>query len=425
MQGTDIENETMRRVNRNIVYFFFLLFLFSSLDRTNVSFASLQMNHDLGFDPEIYGFGAGLFFFPYLMFQLPNALLLRKVGVKLWVASQLILWGIAGSGMALVEDKWSFYGLRLLIGFAEAGFAPGATWFFSQWVPKRSRAKALSILTLGIPLSFVVGGPLSAWFLSLDHVGGLAGWQWLFIGEGVPPFFLSIIAYRMLCDTPAEARWLSSEQRAWLIGQLSREREEDEKSGSIKQFRVLMGSIPFWTAAVMWLSITMGIYGMVFWLPQVIKLASGFGNVESSLLSTIPWIAAGTGMVLNARHSDRTQERIFHVAGGAVVGALGLVLSASTANIWVTMAGLTIGGLGMGAAQGVFWSVPMSFLTSAVAAAGIALINLLGNTAGVIGPNLIGWLRQTTGSFNGAIFFLSAVLLIGCITLILGRKRTA
>jgi ACS family tartrate transporter-like MFS transporter len=398
----------------------FLTFL-NSLDRVNVSFAALQMNPQLGFSPERYGFGVGLFFAGYLAFQFPHTALLRKIGARRWLFGTVLCWGLISIAMAFIQNAAQFYTLRVLLGVAEAGFAPGIIYFTSQWMPKRFRASAIAGSMLAAPLSIVFGGPLSGWLMSLDPQLGLPGWRFMFLVEGGMTLLVALIAPFYFRDEPNQARWLTPDDKTWLAAERARDAEL-EPSEETRSFRDLLGSARVWAAGGVWFSLMSGAYGIIYWLPQVIKASSNRSDLQVSMLSALPWAFLGAGMLVNAWHSDRAQERYFHIGLPALLAAGGLALGSSLPPSGVALLCLSIGAFGLGSAQGAFWALPTSFLPRAVAGAGITLINLLGNVGGLIAPPSIGWIRARTGSFNLPVLALAALMVAGAALLLVIRR---
>jgi ACS family tartrate transporter-like MFS transporter len=397
----------------------FLTFL-SSLDRVNVSFAALQMNSALGLSPERYGFGVGLFFSGYLLFQFPHTALLRRIGARRWILAAVLSWGAVATAMAGVQSAAQFYTLRVLLGVAEAGFAPGIVYYMSQWMPQRFRASAIAGSMLAIPISIVLGGPLSGWLMSLDL--RMPGWRFMFLVEGALTIVIALLTPLYFVDVPEQARWLTDEEKRWLAVERSSDARTPAHAMAPTSLRGLLASSRVWAAALVWFSLMTGAYGIIFWLPQVIKQLSDRSDLKISLLSALPWMGLGAGMLVNAWHSDRTQERYLHIAGPALLAALGLGAGASLAPGWLALLCLVVGAFGLGGAQGAFWALPTSFLERSVAASGITMINLLGSAGGLIGPPAIGWVRRLTGSFVLPIYALALLLVFGALVVLALRR---
>ncbi len=417
-----LEAATLRRVTRRLIPFMFLLYIANYLDRVNVSFAALQMNRDLGFSASAYGLGAGMFFLGYCVFQVPSNLVLARVGARRWIGAIMIVWGAIASAMMLVRGVASFYALRFLLGVVEAGFFPGMIFYLANWFPAAHRARAVARFMTAIPLSGVVGGPLSGWLLGWNGVAGLAGWQWLFVLEGLPSIVLGVVALRYLTDRPEDAAWLPVDGRAWLAERLREERANgsDRRRASLR-LALLDGVV--WRLGVLYFLIVVGLYGQGLWLPQLIKGSSHLGDLTVGLLAAAPALAAAVAMVAIAAHSDRSGERHAHVAVPLVAGAIGFAVTALAVDSpLVATAALSLAAIGFTGALGPFWALPTSFLSGAAAAGGIALINSLGNIAGFAGPYLVGVVKDATGGFAGALLAFAVLMLAGALlALWLGR----
>lgn len=408
-----LEAATLRRVTRRLIPFLFLLYIANYLDRVNVSFAALQMNRDLGFSGTAYGLGAGMFFLGYCLFQVPSNLVLERVGARRWIGSIMITWGAIASSMMLVRGVAGFYALRFLLGVVEAGFFPGMIFYLATWFPAAERARAVARFMTAIPLSGVVGGPLSGWLLGWNGVAGLAGWQWLFLLEGLPSVLLGAAALRYLTDRPADAAWLPAEGRAWLARRLELERADSAARHGLSLRQALLDGV-VWRLGLLYFLIVVGLYGQGLWLPQIIRGSSHLSDWTVGLLSAAPALAAALAMVAIAAHSDRSGERHAHVAVPLVAGALGFAGTAAVLDSpGVATAALSLAAIGFTGALGPFWALPTSFLSGAAAAGGIALINSLGNVAGFAGPYLVGVVKDATGGFAGALIAFALLMLAG------------
>jgi ACS family tartrate transporter-like MFS transporter len=401
----------------------FLTFL-NSLDRVNVSFAALQMNAALGLDPQMYGFGVGLFFFAYLTFQFPHTALLQRIGARRWIFAAVLFWGTVATAMAFIQNAAQFYALRFLLGVAESGFAPGMIYYMSQWMPRRFRAWAVAGTMLAIPVSIVFGGPLSGWLMTRDNPLGMPGWRFMFLIEGLPTIVAAFVALRYFVDRPEQARWLDGVQKGWLLRELERDRAEVEANRAPSDVRQLLRSGRVWAAAGVWFSLMSGAYGIIFWLPQMIKQLSNAGDLEVGVLSALPWVGVGSGMLINAWHSDKTQERYAHIGVPALLAAAAFVLGSNLPAGGLALACLVVGGFGLGSAQGAFWALPTSFLGGGSGAVGITLINILGSSGGLVTPPAIGWIRAQTGSFAAAVYAISGMLVVGALLLIVIRRAS-
>ena len=408
MEAPAIGVAAMAKVRRRLLPLMIVCFFIAFLDRVSVGFAALQMNEDLGFSAKIYGFGAGIFFIGYFLFEVPSNLILHRVGARLWIARIMITWGVVAAGMAFVQGTTSFYVMRFLLGVAEAGFFPGMILYISLWFPARERARATAIFILGLPISVLLGAPLSTALLSLDGIAGLHGWQLLFIIEGIPAVALGFVVLAYLTDRPSEAHWLTPAQRSWLVARLAAEEAAGKKrrltvGETLRDRKVLALAFAFLCNVV-------PIYGITMWLPLIAKGTGNLTNMQIGFITTIPYLCAAIAMVINARHSDRTGERKLHILVAALVGAAGFVLAAVSMSPLVSLLGICIGAAGIWCANTVFWTLPASYLTGAAAAAGIGLINAIGNLGGFLGPYMTGWIRDTMGGFGPAMLCLAGFL---------------
>jgi ACS family tartrate transporter-like MFS transporter len=381
------------------------------------------MQGQLHLSNEVYGLGAGLFFAGYFVFQVPSNLLLERVGARRWLSALMVAWGIISSCMIFVRSAHSFYALRFLLGVAEAGFFPGVILYIKNWFPADARARTVARFMAAAPLSGVIGGPISGALLGLHHAG-IAGWQWMFLMEGIPAVILGGLAAWVLTDRPEEARWLSDQQRAWLLDAL---RREQQQTATVTRTDVWAAFLHpgIWLLTLVYFGLTAVSYGISLWLPNLIRSLSGMSNFLIGLLSAIPYIAAAISMVLVGVHSDRTGERRWHTALPAFVGAAALVFAAQSTSVLPMIVGLTLAVLGVFSMLGPFWAMPASLLTGTAAAAAIALINSVGNLGGFFGPYIIGLVRQRTGEFKDGLLVIGAALAIGGGIVLLVRLREA
>jgi ACS family tartrate transporter-like MFS transporter len=408
-----LERATIARVTRHIIPFLFMLFVANYLDRVNVSFAALQMNRDLAFSGTAYGVGAGLFFLGYCLFQVPGNLMLQRVGAPRWIGALTITWGLVATSMMFVRSVTSFYMLRFLLGAVEAGFFPGMIHYLTRWFPARERAKAVARFMTAIPVAQIVGGPISAALLGLQGVAGLAGWQWLFLIEGLPSIALGFAVFAWLTDRPEDARWLPEEERDWLLGEM---RREAPPTGTLRGAGTLLHTPVMWWLSVQWILIVLVGYGQLLWLPQLIKGASGIGNVAVGLLSMVPPLVAGVVMVWVASHSDRTGNRRGYVAGACLVAALGFLLTAAgLKSPLLATAALSIVAIGIAASFGPFWGFATAALPAGVSASGTALISSIGSLGGLAGPIVVGLVKDATGSFEGALVSFAVLSGVGAL----------
>jgi ACS family tartrate transporter-like MFS transporter len=411
------------RVRRRLIPFMFLLYMANYLDRVNIGFAALQMNRDLGFSPEVYGLGAGIFFWGYLLFEIPSNLIMERVGARMSMARIMIVWGIVSTSMMFMRSATTWYVLRFLLGVAEAGFFPGMILYLTYWFPASERAKTVALFMTATAVAGVIGGPVSGALLELNGVFGLAGWQWLFLMEGVPSIVLGLVAFFYLTDRPERADWLTPQQRAWLIARMQADREEHDTSRRATRVAAL-ASPRVWLFSILYFCIVVCFYGVVFFLPQILRNLSGFRDVTIGFISAMPSIAAAVTMVAVGASSDRTGERHVHLAASAVVGACGLVLAAAVKQPLPALFALSIAAAGIWGTLGPFWALPTDYLQSTAAAGGIALINSVGNLGGFVGPAVVGFIVGATGSFARALLAIAGSLLVACL-LAMGLRASA
>lgn len=415
-----VEQSARRKFQRRVLAPIVLLIVLSSLDRVNISFAALQMNADLGLDAHAYGLAVGVFFVGYLLFQFPSTWVLTRIGARRWIAGCVAIWGMVAADMAFLRSPEELYVLRFLLGCAESGFAPGIVYYCSGWMPKRYRANSIAVTMLAVPASVMIGGPLCGWLMSASNPLHMPGWRWMLLMEGSATVAMGLAAYFVFVDKPGDARWLTQAEKTWIANGLTEEQTEVKARGSIG---AALTDSRAWLAAGVWCTTLIGANGMIFWLPQVIKEMSSLSPLAVGVLSALPWVGVALGMFLNSWHSDKTQERYRHLGIALAVGMLALLAaSAIPPSAWSLLL-LFVGGVGLGGAQGVFWSIPTSFFDRAAAAAGITLINLIGNIGSLAGPYTIGIIRAESGSFSAPIWFVAAVM--GAGTLLLAALRSS
>ncbi len=404
----DLEPIVIARLTRRLVPFLFVLYIVAYLDRINVGFAALQMQQQLHFNDAVYGLGAGMFFAGYFFFQVPSNLVLQRVGAKHWMAVLMVTWGLVSSSMIFVTSPRSFFIVRFLLGAAEAGFYPGVILYLKNWFPVSARARTVARFMAAAPLSGVIGGPISGALLNWHGRAGLAGWQWLFLMEGIPAILLGAVVLVYLTNRPEEAHWLTEEQRTWLLSRLHLEagNTTGRESHALVPFRT--GAI--WALAFVYFGLNTVSYGVSMWLPNLIHSVSGVSNVVIGLLSAIPYLAAVIVMIWVGLHSDRTGERRWHTAIPAFAGASALVVAAYSNSLAISIAAISVAVLGVFSMVAPFWTMPTSLLTGASVAVGIALINSVGNLGGFFGPYIIGWLRNLSGNFRAGLLVVGTVL---------------
>jgi len=404
--------------------FLFLLYIVSYLDRINVSFAILQMRGPLLLSDRVYGRAAGMFFAGYFLFQVPSNVVLEKVGVRRWITGLMVVWGVVSCSMIFIRGPVSFYVLRFLLGAAEAGFFPGMILYMKNWFPASARARAVAWFMTANPLAGAVGSPISGALLGM-HRGGLAGWQWLFILEGMPAIVLGAAVYWVLTDGPAEAKWLSEEQRGWLLGEMGRERRANAGGASSGIWDVLKNG-RIWLLSLVYFGIPACMYGVTLWLPSAIRSVSELGFFSTGMVAAVPYFLTAVTMVLVARHSDRSGERLWHTALPGLAGAAALGVAAYGWTPVLVIAGMSLGMVGAQSMTGPFWALSTSRLSAGSAAASIAVINSVGNLGGYFGPYIIGWARSDGGSFRGGLLAVGAVLAVSAgMALMVGAKRTS
>ena len=420
-----VEKRTLRRLFWRIVPFIMFLYFIAFIDRVNIGFAALSMNKDIGLSPAAYGFGAGIFFLGYFIFEVPSNLILEKVGARLWIARVMLTWGIISGAMAFVAGETSFYVLRFLLGAAEAGFFPGIILYLSYWFPQRSRASVTAIFMAAAPISVALGSPLSAALLQMDGVMGMKGWQWMFILEALPALIMAFVTFFYMTDRPAKAKWLPEDEKAWLVETMDAEVAARAEVAHSSAWRSLVDPRVL-ALALIYFGTSAGLYTLGIWAPQIIKQL-GVSTMTVGYLNMIPPIASVIAMVLWSRHSDRTNERSWHVVIACLVASSGLALAGWSTDLIGVILTLTLVNIGISSAKPPLWSMPTLFLTGPAAAAGIATINSIGNLGGFAGPAMIGWIKQTTGSYSGGLYFVSALLALSAVmTLALakwGKKK--
>jgi ACS family tartrate transporter-like MFS transporter len=408
---SELETSTIRAISWRLIPFLVLAYFFSYLDRVNLGFAALTMNAELKFSPTVFAWGAGIFFIGYFIFEVPSNLALEKFGASRWIARIMVTWGIISALMSLVSGEWSFYILRFLLGVAEAGFFPGIILYLTYWYPAEYRARFLAAFAIAVPVSTVIGAPASGLLLGLDGAMGLKGWQWLFIIEGVPSVLLGIVTWFYLTDRPERADWLTAEQKAWLASKLNAEIAAKQAAKRLTLGEAL-SSPKVIMLSLVYFGFVGSLYGMQFWLPQIVK-AFGLTNAQTGFVTAIPYVFGTIAMILWARHSDASRERVLHVGAPLLLTAFALAASSYISDPVMTMVVLTVAAIGVFCTFGVFWTLPTAWLSGTAAAGAIALINSIGNLAGFGGPYLIGWVKEATGNTSTGLLVLAVLPLIG------------
>ena len=410
----ETEARAFAKAGRRLIPFMILLYLVSFLDRVNVGFAALSMNSDLGFTATVFGWGAGIFFCGYVAFEVPSNLALEKVGARLWICRIMITWGIASAAMAFVEGPLSFFALRFLLGVAEAGFFPGMILYLTYWFPATMRARFVALFMIAVPLASVVGAPISGALLGIDGWLGFKGWQWLFVLEGLPAVLLAFAVLVFLPDRPHRASWLTKEEAAAIEARLVRDDSEAHRFQrvlwpALRDRRVLL-------LGLVYLGIVIGLYGIGFWLPQIVK-AMGYSNLDVGLIVALPYAVSAVAMVVWGRHSDAVSERVRHVVYPALLSTFGFIGAATIADGWIALICLTLAAVGIYAALAPLWATPSLFLRGTAAAGGIAMINAVGNIGGFLGPYLVGWIKDATGGYAAAMVVLGLSLAVAAVVM--------
>jgi ACS family tartrate transporter-like MFS transporter len=418
-----IESSTMRKVYGRLMPLLFAMMFFNYLDRINIGFAALDMNKELGFSPAVFGFAGSIFFFGYMLLEVPSNLLLHRLGARLWIARILLTWGAVAAATAFVFSESSFYVLRFLLGVMEAGFLPGVAVYLTKWFPVRYRARAVGGYIIAGSFSAVLGGPISTALMTYANGPlGLQGWQWMFILEGVPAMLLGLLTLRLMTERPTEAAWLTPEQQHWLMCTLEKEREA---LGADKHFSMLRvaSDIRVWSLACLFGCALVGIYGLFLWLPQIVKSLGHLSNLEVGFLSAVPPLLGVVGTLVISRSSDRTGDRKKHLAFVYGMSALAIAGSAYAPNPVTAYALLCVTGLFIYAGNPLFWSLASSFRTGAAGAATIALINTIAQFGGLVGPWSIGLVRSATGNFKLALLTIAAFLVVATVIALVMRVK--
>ncbi len=410
---SSFEAKTYRKVDLRLIPFLFLCYILAYLDRVNVGFAKLQMLKALSLSDAAFATGAGIFFIGYFIFEVPSNVALKKFGARKWIARIMISWGIVSACMIFVRGAMSFNVLRFLLGVVEAGFFPGVIFYLTLWYPSRLRSTRTAWFCAAIAVSGVIGNPISGWIMdALSGVRGLAGWQWLFLAEGIPSIVVGIWVIFYLNSSIEEAKWLTAEEKAVLARNLVTEERDKTEHRLVDAFK----SVTVWVLCVIYFTLMIGLYGIAFWLPTIVKAFGIRGYLRVGLITAIPYGVAVIGMILLSRHSDQTGERRLHYVCTASAGAAGLVLSgvfASTPVLAIIF--LSLGTLGVIGAMPLFWPLPSAFLTGTAAAAGIGIVNPVGNLGGYFGPNVPVWAKLISSDRSAALYIIAGILLIGAV----------
>ncbi len=403
-----VAQSALRKAAYRLVPLLTVAYVFNYLDRTVVGFAALTMNRDIGLTATQFGVGAGMFFVTYCLFEIPSNLALYRFGARRWIARIMITWGFVSAATAFVVGPYSFYAVRLLLGLAEAGFFADVTYYLAAWFPVQTRSRMLAWFLVGIPVSSLIGAPISGLLLQMDGIWGLSGWQWLFIMVSLPCVLMGLLVLKLLADRPQDAAWLTASERKALVGMLdaeTRERPHTTWWPAIKDIRVLI------LAAVQF-GFTLGSYGIGIWLPLMLK-EYHFSNFAVSMIAAVPYFFASAAMIAWAWHVDRTGKKIGNLVITCFLAAVGLVVSVLlTGSLAFALTGLTLALIGVTSARAIFWTIPTRFLAGAGAAGGLAFINSIGTAGGFAGPALMGWLKDVTGSFQNGLLVMAGIMLV-------------
>jgi len=423
-QDEEYGRKLIGKLRWRLLPFLFSLYVVAYLDRINVGFAALQMKGQLGFSDSVYGLGAGIFFAGYFMFQVPSNLVLERVGARRWIGTLMVMWGVISSGMFLIHSAWSFYALRFLLGVAEAGFFPGMIYYLRGWFPAEARAGVVALFMAAGPVSGIVGGPVSGALLDWGRPGGLAGWQWMFLIEGIPAILLGALAWKILANGPDEARWLEEKEKSWLRGKLAVRQPFGERASQHESEKAWYASGKVWRLALVYFGLNTCTYGVSLWLPSALKNLSGLPNLLLGVVSAVPYAVAVVAMVLVGMHSDKTGERRKHVAGCAMFGAAALLAAGVSTGLALSVAAFGLALAASSSMTGPFWAMASGALAESSAAKGIALINAIGNLGSGFGPYWIGYLRNATQGFRAGLWSVAGMLFVAGVVVVTVRAKT-
>jgi ACS family tartrate transporter-like MFS transporter len=405
-----LEQRTIAKVSWRLLPLIVVIYFVAYMDRTNVSFASLSMNKDLGFSAYVYGWGAGIFFLGYFLFEVPSNVILEKTGARIWIARIMITWGIVAAVMAFVAGPASFLTLRFLLGVAEAGFFPGMILYFTYWFPSKYRARVIAALFLAVPGANALTAIISGAVLEMDGIFGLRGWQWVFIVEAVPAILLAFAVLALMTDQPRKASWLTPEERNWLEEVLETERSSKVKAhGEFTLYQALINPTVLLLSSI-YFTIVTATYGITFFLPPILK-ALGLSDFGTGLATALPYTVGTIGMLAWSWSSDRHNERRIHFVVACLLATVGLIAVGWFSGSYWAIVAMSFAAIGIYGSKPAFWPLPSAFLTGSAAAGGIALVNSIGNLGGFVGPYAVGWIKDATGSFEAGLYFLAACAL--------------
>ncbi|MGN7043446.1 MFS transporter [Bacillus safensis] len=419
----NFEKKTIRKVTRRIIPLLFLLYIISYLDRANVGYAALEMNEALGLTSKMFGLVTGIFFIGYFLFEVPSNILMQKFGARVWITRILFTWGIISMATGFAQNATQLYIIRFLLGIAEAGLFPGIILYLTYWFRAKERASTIAMFMTAIAVSYIIGAPVSTLIIDHIHWMNVPGWRWMFILEGAPAVILGFVTYFYLTDRPEQAKWLTAEEKNWLMSELRKDEELREKQGrQASSHKTALIDPKLWYLALIYFVYTAGTLGVGYWMPQIIKgLSSYLSNTQIGFIATIPYIIASIVMNYWSRRSDRTGERRMHTALPLLVAGLTLLSVGMVSNPFIAMIFITISLAAMYCFKGPFWSLPTMILSPATVAVGIAVINSIGSLGGFVGPYAVGWLKDYTGKMQAGLIFLSMILIIAFL-LVLAMK---
>ena len=415
MDAAALEKSTMRKAYLRLLPYCFLLYILCYIDRINVGFAALTMNKDIGLSAYVYGLAAGAFFWGYCLLEIPSNIMLEKVGARLWIARIMITWGAASAATALATGPWSFFSIRVLLGAAEAGLFPGLLLYFHRWFPQRHRGRVSGIFLIGLPAATAIGGPLSTALMQLDGVLGLHGWQWMFIGEGVPTALLGLTVYSVLTERPSEAKWLTQAEKDWLEAELAKERHAVE-SVRVHSILTALTNPRVLVFTVIFAGLGMAGVGLTLFLPQILK-SLGVSNTEAALLTSVPYVFGSLAIIGFGWLSDRIGDRFWVLTATCGMAALGMTMAGLWHDnlVWV-LGAFSLAVVGFYGMKSPFWPLPSTVLSGPALAAGLAFINSVGNFCGYLGPIAVGYAKDTTGGFEAGIYVLACSCLVSTLT---------
>lgn len=425
------EDSVYRKITWRVMPVILIAYVFAFLDRINVGYAKLQMQQDLAFSDAVYGLGAGIFFITYLLFEVPSNLWLEKIGARLTFLRIMVLWGLTSAATAFVTEAWQFYVIRLLLGMFEAGFFPGVILYLTYWYPSHRRGRVTGLFLFGMPITGVLGGPVSGMIMGgMEGLYGLHGWQWLFLVEGLPTVLIGLLLYRLLPNRPAEARWLSEREKTLVQSVLDADHQAHQPAGTRPghhgRLTAALADPKTYVLAFVYFCCACAVYTVTFWLPTMIK-GLGIQSIAAiGWITAVPYVFGALGVLLISRSSDRLKERRWHVGGTLVAGAAALFATSFLGTAFApVMVLLCIAAFFIFGGGSLFWSIPPTYLGREAAAAGIAVISSLGILGGFVSPTLIGWIKTATGSIQMGLGALTALVIVGGLTILLGLPKSA